>query len=134
MFTNMFVLIAGSAMAQDWNPADPNQYETNVDFSVAWARRLRGFHGFEDVQRAAKAKGKITERNLDDDDPSVSYHFRGNNGHRVSYMLVTVRRSGFVGISILTDDNTDIVMNNNGVFSCDPAGSHDTNMADHCPH
>jgi hypothetical protein len=80
IFIGLLILITGSALAQDWNPVDPNQYETAVNFSVTWARRLRGFHGLEDVQRAAKAKGKITERQLHDDDPSVSYHFRVTMG------------------------------------------------------
>ena len=130
---SLFVLIVGSALAQDWNPVDPDQYDTKVDFSVAWARRLRGFSGLDDVQRAAKAKGKITERQLNDDDPSVSYHFRANNGRHLSYMLVTVRKSGFFGVSILTDDDTGIVLNNRGGFNCDPAGGHYTDMGDHCP-
>lgn len=128
--TILLVLTVGGALAQEWNPVDPNQYDTNVKFSVAWARRLRGFSTLEDVQRAAKIKGRITERNANDDDPSVSYHFRGEDG---SYMLVTVKKSGFVGISILTGDDIDIVLNNRGEFDCEPAGSQYADLADHCP-
>ena len=40
--------------------------------------------------------------------------------------------SGFVGVSILTDDDTDIVLNNRDGFNRDPAGGHYTDMGDHC--
>jgi hypothetical protein len=130
---SLFVLMAANASAQGWDPVDPNQYDTKVNFSVAWARRLHSFGRLEDVQRAAKAQGKITDRQLSDADPSVSYHFRGNDGTHLAYMLVTVGKSGFVGVSIFTDDNMDIVLNNRGVFNCEPIGGHYTDLGDHCP-
>jgi hypothetical protein len=40
------------AAATEWPPADPNDYTTQTDFTIAWAKRLAGFRTLEDLQRA----------------------------------------------------------------------------------
>jgi hypothetical protein len=79
-----------------------------------------GFHTLADLQRAAGTKGTISERNLEGEHPSVSYHWRGQprNG-RIGYLLATVYRDGGIGASILTDEDIDIVANNFGAFICE---------------
>ena len=103
-----------------WPPEDPKEYITKVDFTVSWAKRLKGFKTLDDLQSAAGTKGTISERKLNDRLPSVSYHWRSEptNG-RVGYMLATLYQDRGIGVSILTDENIEIVLNNFGAFICD---------------
>jgi hypothetical protein len=82
------------AIANDRPPADPGQYVTKVEFTVAWARRLVGFHTLADLQRLAGSKGTISDRHLEGSDPNVSFQWRSqpSNG-RVGYMKAIVRPS-----------------------------------------
>jgi hypothetical protein len=136
-FLNVFIALLaagflGPAMAQEWNPHDPQDADTKTYLSVAWARRLKGFRTFEEVQFAAGARGAILDRSLSGPEPKVSYRFRSDDGKHVSLMVVVVRKSGLVGISLATDDAT-VVMNNQGAFDCGLHGGHDTDHGDHCP-
>jgi hypothetical protein len=38
-------------------PDDPGEYVTKVDFTVAWAKKLKGFHTLDELQRAAGQEG-----------------------------------------------------------------------------
>jgi hypothetical protein len=121
----MFVLnfestFAGSA---DWPPSDPKEYTTEVNFTLAWAKRLREFKSLADLQRAAKAKGTISQRSLEGDDPYVSFHWRSKplDGPEVGYMLATVRPDGKISANILTTDKHAVVVSNTGVFSVEDA-------------
>jgi hypothetical protein len=70
-----------------------------------------------DLQRVADSKGTISERKLDGEHPSVSFHWRSQpkNG-RTGYMLARVYSDGGIGVGILTDGNIDLVINNFGAF------------------
>jgi hypothetical protein len=100
---------------------DPGQYVTKLDFTVAWAKKLKGFKTLDDLQRAAGTKGTISERNLESEHPSVSYHWRSEppGSGRIGYMLATVYRDGGIGVEILTYEDVEIVVDNCGAFICD---------------
>jgi hypothetical protein len=116
----VFVSSNSSTSSSKWPPDDPGQYVTKVDFTVEWAKKLSGFKTLADLQRAAGTKGMISERHLDNEHPSVSYHWRSEpNAARIGYMLATVYQDGGVGVSILTDEDIEIVVNNFGAFICD---------------
>jgi|SRR6266403_1682783 len=108
------------AVAAEWPPADPAEYITRTDFTITWAKKLRGFKTLADLQRAAGSKGTISERKLEGDHPSVSFHWRSQpkNG-RIGYMLMTVYSDGGIGGGILTDENIDLIVNNFGAFICE---------------
>ena len=110
-----------SATATDWPPADPQDRSTEVNFTFAWAKRLTGFKTLGDLQRAAKAKGEITEQGLDDPEPFVRYNWRSEPpvGNEVGYMLATVGRDGQISVSILTTDKRKVILNNSGAFSAE---------------
>jgi len=103
-----------------WPPDDPGKYVTKVDFTVAWAKKLKGFHTLDELQRAAGTKGTISERSLEGEHPSVRYHWRSEpkNG-RVGYMVATVYRDGGIGVGIMTDENIEIIVNNFEAFICE---------------
>lgn len=103
-----------------WSPDDPGKYVTKVDFTVAWAKKLKEFHTLEELQRAAGTKGTISERSLEGEHPSVRYHWRSEpkNG-RVGYMVATVYRDGGIGVGIMTDEDIEIIVNNFGAFICE---------------
>jgi hypothetical protein len=105
----------------DWPPADPDEHETAVAFTVTWAKHLRGFRTLADLQRAAGSKGTISSRNLEGGDPTVTYHWRSEppDIDGVGYMLATVRQNGNVGVGIMTVDNVSITLSNKGGFICD---------------
>jgi hypothetical protein len=114
---------ATSAIPADWPPSDPKEYTTEVNFTLAWAKRLREFKSLADLQRAAKAKGTISQRSLEGDDPYVSFHWRSQpfDGPDVGYMLATVRPDGKISASILTTDKHQVVVSNTGIFSVEDA-------------
>jgi hypothetical protein len=116
------LMSGGGASAAEWPPADPGDYTTQTDFTVAWAKKLRDFQTLADLQRAAGSKGIISDRKheLDADHPKVSFHWRSQpRGSRVGYMVAAVYRDGGIGVDILTDENVSIVVNNFGWFICD---------------
>jgi hypothetical protein len=117
------VLVSGRALAADWPPADANEYSTEVDFSLAFAKRLRGFKSLADLQRAAKAKGRVEERTLEGDEPRVVFHWRSEppNSPGVGYLLAIVRPDGKITANILTTDKHMVVVSNTGVFSVERA-------------
>jgi hypothetical protein len=104
--------------AADWPPTDPKEYTTEVDFTLAWAKRLKGFRTLEQLQRAAKAKGTISDQHLDGDNPQVTFHWRSEPPRRdnVGYMLANVSRDGSIGVDILTTDNHEVIINTEGFF------------------
>jgi hypothetical protein len=87
-----FLMTGGAALAAGWPPADPGDYTTKTDFTIAWAKKLRGFQTLADLQQAAGSKGVISDRKheLDSDHPRI-----------------------------LTDENVSIIVNNFGSFICD---------------
>jgi hypothetical protein len=114
------LLLAHVAFAGGWPPPDPGKLVTTVAFTVKWAKHLRGFHTLADVQREAGSMGTITERDLNGPDPTVAYHWRSEpQSGDLGYMVATVRPDGRIGVSILTGDNIEIVLNNEGGFICD---------------
>lgn len=115
------LFLGAAAQATPWPPRDPNEHDTTVDFSEAWALRLQqSFRTLGDIQRAAGAKGKIMERSLSGRDPSVSFHWRSvtPDGMRGSFMLVQVYRSGKLEVSISTEERALIDFDSNGNVSC----------------
>jgi hypothetical protein len=122
MFFNLVALAvaAGISVAAEWPPQDPGEYVTRTDFTVAWAKKLLGFGSLTDLQLAAGSKGTISERKLTGDHPHVSFHWRSEpKNHRIGYMLAVVYPDGNIGVSILTGENIDIVLNTFGAFICD---------------
>jgi hypothetical protein len=114
----LFARLSGAA---DWPPADPDDHVTRTEFTVAWAKQLRGFKTLADLQRAAGSRGRISARNLGDPrHPSVSFHWKSEpfEGARVGWMLATVNADGGIGAEIITSDKLDITVNNFGAFIC----------------
>lgn len=115
-----YVFVASTTSPSNWPPQDPGQYVTKVDFTLAWAKKLKGLKTLADLQRVAGSKGTISERKLDGDHPSVSFHWRSEpSGSRVGYMLATVYEDGGIGVSVLTDENASVIVNNFGAFICE---------------
>lgn len=113
-------VFVSSASPSKWPPQDPGQYVTKVDFTLAWAKKLKGFKTLADLQRVAGSKGMISEHKLDADHPSVAFHWRSEpNGSRVGYMLATVYQDGGIGVSVLTGENATVIVNNFGAFICE---------------
>ena len=113
------LITSGAAIAAEWPPADPGDYNTKTDFTVAWAKKLRGFQTLADLQRIAGSKGVISDRKheRDADHPSVSFHWRSMPN--VGYMVATVYQDGGIGVGVMTVDDVSIVVNNFGAFVCD---------------
>lgn len=118
---SLLTLAAFPCLSADWPPTDPREYTTKTDFTLAWAKRLRGFHSLAELQRAAGSKGTISSRALEGNDPYVAYHWRSEppNKDNVGYMLATVRPNGQIGVSIMTTNNEDVTLNSQGAFVCD---------------
>lgn len=115
----MLVAVFSAISAEQWPPDDPQAYSTEVNFTLRWAKRLKGFKTLADLQRAAKANGKISERSLEGDDPHVTFHWRSEppNVPEVGYMLATVRSNGKINVSVLTTDKHEVLADNLGAFS-----------------
>jgi hypothetical protein len=115
----LMVAALGAIFAEQWPPTDPQAYSTEVNFTLRWAKRLKGFKTLADLQRAAKANGKISERSLEGDDPHVAFHWRSEppNVPEVGYMLATVRPNGKINVSVLTTDKHEVLADNLGAFS-----------------
>ena len=118
----LFVAALTARPADQWPPDDPHEYSTEVNFSLSWAKRLQGFKTLVDLQRAAKAKGTISHRSLEGDDPCVSFHWRSEPPKvpDVGYMLATVRPNGKINVSVLTTDKHEVIADNSGRFSVGP--------------
>jgi hypothetical protein len=112
---------SGELKAAGWPPVDPKDYTTKTDFTVSWAKKLRGFKTLADLQRAAGSKGTISEIHLEGENQSVSFHWRSEpkNSSRLGYMLAVVRPDGSIGVGVLTDENIEVVVNTFGGFICD---------------
>jgi hypothetical protein len=117
----MTLLAAQASSAAEWPPNDPAQYVTKTDFTVAWAKRLHGLQSLAQLQRAAGSKGTISARELDGDDPTVTFHWRSEppNSGRIGYMVANVRPNGSVGVSVLTDEGVNVTVNTYGALICD---------------
>jgi hypothetical protein len=76
-----------------------------------------------DLQRAAKAKGRIDQSLLQGDDPYVSFHWRSEPPKiaDVGYMLATVRPDGRINVDILTTDKHEVIVSSTGIFSVEQA-------------
>ena len=120
------LFFATNAVAAEWPPSDPGEYVTKTNFSLAWAKHLRGFHTLADLQKAAGSKGTISSRSLEGDDPYVAYHWRSEPPRvdDVGYMLATVRPNGQIGVSIMTTSDQNVTMNTKGAFMCDECKPH----------
>lgn len=119
----LLVAVVSATSAEQWPPNDPHAYTTEVNFNLAWAKRLKGFKTLADLQQAAKAKGRISERSLAGDDPHVAFHWRSepSNVPGVGYMLATIRPNGKINVSVLTTDKHEIIADNSGAFLVAPA-------------
>lgn len=108
-------------LVQPWPPVDPNEERTQVEFSAAWAKRLRGFHTLADIQAAAGTKGAITERDKGTGSQFASYHWMSvpKNGRPGGFMLAREYADGSIGVGILSNDAGQIVVNSAGAFVCD---------------
>ena len=115
-------LVANAAIAAEpmatWPPTDPQEYDTKVDFTEKWAKRLMGFKTLADLQKSAGTKGTISEVPKTTTGP-YGFHWRSKTQGRVGYMLATVYPDGGIGVGIETDDGLSITVNNFGAFMCD---------------
>ena len=120
----MLAFSMAQAQAVDRPPADPKDYTTRTDFTLSWAKQLRGFQGVEDLQHAAGSKETIRERSLEGPDPYVSYHWRSKPPRKdnVGYMLATVRPNGNINVSVMTTGNQEVIFDNKGSFVVVPPG------------
>ncbi|MBX6316164.1 MAG: hypothetical protein IRY99_25125 [Isosphaeraceae bacterium] len=118
----LLVLALSPSMADEWPPVDPGEYTTKTDFSMAWAKRLRGFQSLADLQRAAGSKGAISERSLDGPEPHVTYHWRSEPTRKggVGYMIATVRPDGRANVDVITTDSEEVILDNRGTFISEP--------------
>lgn len=115
----LFLAALTAIRAEQWPPDDPQEYSTEVNFSLAWAKQLRGFKTLAELQKAAKAKGHISDRSLAGDDPNVSFDWRSEppNVAGVGYMLAILRPDGRITANVLTTDKHVVIVSNTGVFS-----------------
>jgi hypothetical protein len=118
-FFSLLLVSSSCCWAADWPPPDPKEYTTETDFTLAWAKKLNGFHTLGELQRAAKAKGTISDQSLDGENPSVSFHWRSEppTKDNVGYMLAKVSRDGSIAVSIVTTDNHEVILNTEGFFT-----------------
>ena len=114
-------MLSGVSKADTWPPSDPGEYVTEKDFTLAWAKSLRGFHTLAELQQAAGSKGKISGRSLEGDDPTVEFHWRSEplKKANVGYMLATVRANGNIGVTITTTNDELVILNTKGAFICE---------------
>ena len=113
---------AASQSTQPWPPDDPDEHVTSTPFSVAWAKKLRGFRSLSELQDAAGSKGRISSKRrlTDAEHPSVTFHWRSQptpNG-RPGWMIAEVYADGAVGADIITNDDIDITINTFGALIC----------------
>jgi hypothetical protein len=111
------VALTRSAIAQ---PVDPR--DTTVAFTIAWAKRLQGFHTLADLQRAAGGKGSCVPYSGDNGVTWQECRWRSSLSPRVEgagYMTATIASNGTIGVGISTVEDVTIVLNTNGSFICD---------------
>jgi len=101
------------------------EYTTKTDFTLDWARRLRGFRSIAELQEAAGAKGVVSDRHMEGPDPYITYHWRSEPPETgaIGYMLATFRPDGRINVSIMTTQNEEVVLDNRGGFAVEPAGT-----------
>jgi hypothetical protein len=113
----LIIAAAICLIAADWPPVDPDEHYTQVAFTVAWAKRLRGFHTLTDLQRAAGAKGKIIGEG-----PGGFHWISDPQDGRRGYMRASVSENGDIGVSIVPVEQQtfglSITLNNKGLFIC----------------
>lgn len=95
--------------------------DTTVAFTLAWAKRLRGFHTLADLQRAAGCKGACAPYPDDNEETWEQCRWRSvpPRVDGVGYILATIRTDGAIGVSVSTVEDLTIVLNTNGAFICD---------------
>jgi hypothetical protein len=122
----LMVLAASAAAAalpilvSPWPPVDPDQETTTVEFSAAWAQKLRGFQSLSELQRAAGSQGKITERDKGQGNQFAVFQWisKPPNG-RGGYMIAHEYSDGSIGLGVMTSDVGEIIINTFGAFMCD---------------
>lgn len=126
-FVLLLALLASNevvtCVAAEWPPTDPKEYSTETNFTLSWAKRLRGFKTLTDLQRAAKSKGTISEQSLESAEPFVRYHWRSAplQDDEIGYMLATVLKNGTITVEILTTDKHQVTISNSGAFTIERA-------------
>ena len=108
-----FLAIVTDCLGAGWSnePEDSPVY-----FSVQFAKRVRSFRTIADLQAAAKSKGAYRGNG----GPGTTVHWRGFDGNKLGYMTAEISEEGFIGVSILTDDNVSITFNSRGAWNCEP--------------
>jgi len=121
----MLALGKSPGIAGDAPSPGPGDYATTTDFTLDWARRLRGFRSIWELQQAAGSKGEVSDRHLDGDDPHISYHWRSEPPETgaIGYMLATLRPDGRINVSIMTTQNEEVVLDNKGGFEIEAPGT-----------
>ena len=97
-------------------PLTGESEDSPVNFSVQFAKHVRKFQSLADLQRAAKSKGDVRGSG----GPGTTIHWRYVDDTKSSYMTAEVSDKGFIGVSILTDKNVEIVFNSRGEWDCEP--------------
>lgn len=92
-----------------------NLEHSPVAFTVSFAKHLRGFHSFKDLQRAAHAPGLVTG----DGGPGTTIHWVSMAGD-VGFMMAEKNERGFIGVNIDTGNNVKITLNTDGAWNCEP--------------
>ena len=137
MTSPQFLLVAGAAFTtlslvsspisgqqlQPWPPTNPDEQVTKTPFTVAWAKKVRGFQNLAELQEAAGSKGRVssTRGMANTKHPSVTFHWRSQPtpNARPGWMIAEVYADDAVGADIITNDDLNIIINTFGAFICE---------------
>lgn len=103
--------------AGNWPPPDPAEPAAAVAFDTAWASRQRDIHDFEQLQKAAGARGRIIEIVQTGDSPHVVFGWTGKQG-RGRMQALLYENGDFSAIITPAGASEDIILNNFGGFAC----------------
>lgn len=107
------LLIPALAMAAGKQPINPEH--SQIAFTVSFAKHLRGFHSFEDLQKAAHAPGRVKGNG----GPGTTIHWISMAGN-TSFMMAEENERGVIGVDIETDNDVEIALDSNGAWDCEP--------------
>src|ERR1700728_2987530 len=77
-------------LVSPWPPVDPDQEMTKIEFTAAWAQKLRALQSLAELQKAAGAKGKITARDKGQGNQFAAYQWiskppNGRGGYMIAH-------------------------------------------------
>ena len=113
------VLVAsrGHSQRADWPPPDPGEVQASVTFTPEWASTLRGLQAFDQLQRAAGARGHIVSVETQSETPRVIYRWVDMAG--IGRMRAFVYQDKSFAVMITPAEGSgEIVLNSFGAFVC----------------